>query len=320
MILFFDVASLSNCKYELKKEIDNTKTKGLIHTILSGSKKYFKHENEFDTLKKMYSEVIRHYNNDIIKILELTDPVQISQSYIFAYKNGFLSKDCKFSYSVEDTVESPWMLGASILTGSGCCRHSSSLLSDIYSDCEINSSVINTACNNCKVIFNPNELSKSALDFIKTINFSRIKTDEDLLSILANNGIVLDKKWQYDREKVPKNHVITAVSYNGFAYYIDPTNNDYYIIDKETGRLVNSTRDIENTIKKISLGFNGITGDRKKIKIITSLPSVDLEYIKSISADTTLLCNNNYDLFQHFYKDNSVLYEEISEKLKKITK
>ena len=212
------------------------------------------------------------------------------------------------------------MLGASILTGSGCCRHSSSLLSDIYSDCEINSSVINTGCNNCKVIFNPNELSKSALDFIKTINFSRIKTDEDLLSILANNEIVLDKKWQYDREKVPKNHVITAVSYNGFAYYIDPTNNDYYIIDKETGRLVNSTRDIENTIKKISLGFNGITGDRKKIKIITSLPSVDLEYIKSISADTTLLCNNNYDFFKYFYKDNSVLYEEISEKLKKITK
>ena len=274
-------------------------------------------ETPEETLTRIYNEFTKKYNKNINETLNFTDPVEISQAFIYAYKNGFLSKDLSFSYTTKqaEIINYLWLMGATVLTGKGCCRHTSQLLADIYNDYGFNSTTIETGINQYKININFEELSTSTLDFIKTLDISNI-TEEELISILSNNGIPMNGQWIYDRKKVPSNHSITGVSHNGFAYYIDPTNNNYYKMNN--GRLVDKTGNVENTIKLPLFAASDPIHDKKKIKELIKLPSIDLELVKSICTKTNLLCKNNYDLFEQFYKENNETYEEITETLKKI--
>ena len=56
------------------------------------------YSKEYYEVKKLYDEIIRKYNDSINKNFNFTNPIEVSQAYNFAYKNGFLSKDKEFSY------------------------------------------------------------------------------------------------------------------------------------------------------------------------------------------------------------------------------
>lgn len=314
MNLHKKIMLLKACNFVLKKDEEKVKNKGLLHSIFGNDQ-----VDEEKILSSIYNEVIENYNNSINKTFNFEGPVEISQAYIFAYKNGFLSKDFSFSYSInhEEIVNYLWLMGATVFTGKGCCRHTSQLLSDIYNNYGFSSTPIATGFNQHKMNINFEDLPKSSLDFIKSLDLSNI-TDNELISLLSNNGVPMSLAWEYDRKKVPNNHSITGVSHNGFAYYVDPTNNDYYKMNKEVGRLVDRTGNVENTIKTPLFAASDSIHDKKKIKELSSLLSADLDSVKSICMDTNLLCKKNYDLFEQFYKENHEAYEEITEKLKKI--
>lgn len=288
--------------------------KSLLRSILTNVRNALVSEDSTN-LENLYKEFIRNYNNSINKTLNFTNPIQVSQAYNFAYRNGYLSKDSKFTYTTnrDEIIYYLYLLGATVVTGKGCCRHTASLLSDIYKDYGFTSTPISTGINQRIKTINFEKLSKSQIKFIQSLNPSKM-TEDEVLTILRKKGIpIIEKEWEYDRKKVPSNHFITGVSYDDKSYYIDPTNKTYYQLDNETGRLINSAGNIENTITYVSAPFI----DKKLIKTLISLPSTDFETINSICNSTDLLCRNNSDLFKQFCRENQELYGEITEELKK---
>ena len=325
-IIFFTLTNISNFLY--------SKTKDLSFLFLSY---YFLMEqfnsfrnleiysNEYYDLKNMYDDIIEKYNEDINKTFDFTNPIEVAQAFNFAFKAGFLSKDCLFSYSNnnKELIENSSILGASIFTGKGCCRHSSRLLSDILNDYGFNSTTISTGFNSVESI-EFDGISMSMLDLVLSLATSILEFDNDnineneifdSLSNLFHDKSTIREKWKYDRENVPRNHSIVGVSHDGLSYYIDSTNDEYYRMNNEIGRLVNEFDNIENTIKN---GIFETTNDRRKVKKITSLPAADFDFIIRTSGNTNKLLSENFDVFEKFYNDNHEAYEEITEKLKKI--
>ena len=324
-VLFFALANVLSFLY--------TKTKDPFFLLLS----YYYLAEEFNSflnleiyskeyyeLKNLYGDIIKRYNDDINRTFNFTDPVEISEAYIFAYKKGFLSKNGTFFYLADSKqlIENYTILGASIFTGNACCRHSARLLSDMLNDYGFNSVFIPTGLNSASKIFEFSKSKISSFDSLISLTSSVLNENDineekfiDYAYELFNEDFNIVKKWDYDINKVPLNHTITGVSYNGLAYYIDPTNEDYYRMDKESGRLINDSDTIENTIKSRSFD---VLKYRKKIKKILSLPSIDFDFVNTTRIKTNLLCNKNLDIFEDFYKDNHEVYDEITEKLKKI--
>ena len=299
-------------KAELK---DDKVNNGRIRSILLNIKRHLLLEDLKD-VENLYKEFIKNYNNNVNKAFNFTDPIQISKAYIFAYSKGYLSKDSKFTYTTnrDELLHYPdvRLIGSIVITGKGCCRHIAPLLTDIYEDYGYKSCRISVGLNQCNSKINFEGLTKSQLKVADLLLLADMSIDEKL-SILHKAGIpTIEDGWDYDRKKVPQNHVITGVMYNDFAYYIDPTNKTYYRLDDESGCLISSSGAFENTIF-----YNG-RFDSNLVKKLPSLPNVDFDSVKSIWDNTNLLCSNNLDLFEKFYKDNRELYEEITEKLKKI--
>lgn len=317
-VLYFTLANVANFLYSRTKD---PSFYALFWYFLIEQCNSFRslevYSNEYCELKNMYQEVIKRYNQDVNKTLELTNPVQIAQMYMNAYKEGFLSKNGIYEYSsdTKELIENDTILGASIFTGKACCRHSSDLLADIFDDYGFESVRIPTGYNTASPAIRMDEISDTAFDKVLSLAYSALegKNIDDELMTLGN--ITINKKWEYNRDRVPRNHSITGVSYNGEAYYIDPTNDSYYRLDNETGRLVNSWGNVENTIKnKIHEMFK----DRKKLEKIMELDSANFDSIYSLKHDTNLLYWKNFDIFDKFYRENHEAYEEITEKLKKI--
>lgn len=324
-IIFFTLANISNYLYTKTKDVSFL---FLFNYFLIEQLNSFRnleiYSNEYYDLKNMYEEVVNNYNNNINKAFGFNNPVDIAHAYNFAYKTGFLSKDFIFNYSSKnkELVENPTIFGASIFTGKGCCRHSSKLLSDILNDYGFDSITISTGFNSCYRTVKVDKIPMDSLDLLMSLATPILEekdiSKEDLLnsvSILSSNGISISEIWEHDRNHVPRNHAITGVIYNGLAYYIDSTNEEFYRMDEDTGRLVNQTNDVENTIKKRL--YDTLNNKRKEKKLL-SLPSYDLNDINSSFIKTNLLCLDNYDVFEKFYNDNHEAYEEITEKLKKI--
>lgn len=283
------------------------------------------YSKEYYEVKKLYDEIIRKYNDSINKTFNFTNPIEVSQAYNFAYKNGFLSKGKEFSYITDKNqlIENHTISGATIFTGNGCCGHSASLLSDIFSDYGFESAVISTGINSSKKIIGIPESQLSKFKSIMPLTSSFLEENgisaEEFIDFISEgfykNASVIEK-WEYDKDNVPLNHAITGVGYEGQAYYIDPTNEFYYRKDEETGRLINRSDNCENTIKT---RFFEPHKNKRKIKKIISLPSADFDFIDTINDKTQKLCNDNLDTFIDFYLDNQYVYDEITEKLKKIS-
>lgn len=81
-------------------------------------------------IRDLYKEFLNNY----IKLndtFNFESPIQIYSMFDYLLKQGYLSKDKSFEFSRRKVLDIPGMLGISVITGKGVCRHISSTLNDI---------------------------------------------------------------------------------------------------------------------------------------------------------------------------------------------
>lgn len=82
-------------------------------------------------IKIIYGQIIREYVNLQSK-LGVKSPAQIFAMFEYALKNGYLSFDKYFGYSVSPLYDKKDLLGVDVICGYGCCRNIASMLYDIF--------------------------------------------------------------------------------------------------------------------------------------------------------------------------------------------
>ena len=240
--------------------------------ILLNSSHLEKYSLDYIKLRKSYSYIIEEYNKKINTVFGFKHPVNISETFVFAYRNGYLSKRHKFRYSsdVNELFENIDCFGATVFTGNGCCRHMAPLLNDVFKD-----------------------LGFDSTNLLIGLNTKITNSDNK-------------EVWKYDRNNVRTNHAIVGVLYGDEAYYIDPTNEIFYDIDNITGRLIDLNKTCEGTIDSGECDETLI-----KNKLISHKVAC-FDTIKSISNETIKTCKNNEDIFEQFYRENCDVYKDIS--------
>ena len=275
---------------------------------------------DYFKLCNLYNTLITNYSKDVNSALELKSVPEISEAFMYSYKNGFLSFDNSFTYKTSDIFDVFDNLGSTVTTGKGCCRHISTMLSDVLMEENINSICISTFFNQLKDIYKfkdsvDEESLKELLDNI--LSDCELDIQEKVKKIYdLTNSVKFEhsKEWKYNQKVSRGNHLISLAEKDDKAYYIDPTTFEYYCFNKEEKVLVNKDRTIKNSVFLSSFSKD----DKKAQNKILSLPETDLDDVLKEVKRTKSICNNNIDVFVKFYKDNHELIEEISKKVKLI--
>lgn len=91
-------------------------------------------------MRKIYDEILKHYN-ELNKVFDFNDPVEMFALYIYVLEKGYLSLHHRFKYH-EVHKEIHGFLGIETILGKGVCRHTSATLVDIFK----NNGVISKEC------------------------------------------------------------------------------------------------------------------------------------------------------------------------------
>lgn len=89
--------------------------------------------------QNVYKEEIKLYDGiventaQMIKNLNITEPTQIFSFYIALLSNNYFS-NTPFTYNTENNYDIDGSFGIEVMTGSGACRHTADLLTDIYKE------------------------------------------------------------------------------------------------------------------------------------------------------------------------------------------
>lgn len=118
------------------------------------------------------------------------------------------------------------------------------------------------------------------------------------------------------------NHVICYSRYNGEDYYLDPTQTKIFRLNPNSNTLFDIEEDSGMKIKQIVSIFCNNAKDYAKMRkmLANPNPSISLEEEQELVLETKKLCEQNMDVFEQFYNDNSEIYAEITNRLVKIKK
>ena len=277
-----------------------------------------KYSADYFKLCHLYNTLITNYSKSINNVLELKNVPEISEAFMYSYKNGFLSSDNSFTYKTSDIFDVSDNLGSTVTTGRGCCRHISTMLSDVLMEENINSICISSFFNQLKDIykfansFDEESLNKLIDDIISEDGLD-IYEKVDKIYDLTNNAVIEhSKEWKYNQKHSKCNHLISLAEKDDKAYYIDPTSFEYYCFNKDEKALLNKDKTIKNSIFLSSSSKY----EKKAQNRILSLPDADLNDVLKEAKRTKRICSDNIDVFVKFYKENHELIDEISKKVK----
>ena len=127
-----------------------------IATIISAYNTIEKASNntkDIQEIKNIYNDIIKNYNN-LNKELDVIEPLQVATMFHYTLHCGYLSIDKNFKYNLNSnqTINNPHLLGSSIITGNGVCRHINSMLNDIYNDLGIESYLLIVEVNESSLL------------------------------------------------------------------------------------------------------------------------------------------------------------------------
>lgn len=286
--------------------------------------------SDIKEIQNLYQEFLQNYHK-LNKTFDLNNPIQIQTMFNYLLYKGYLSQNKSFEFSTKKTTNIKSILGSSIFTGNGVCRHISAMLGDILKSNNIASgqlTVYKMGLNLCVEIleepkYAPEELTKWLKINLKdeeTYNLG-IKLLKELVYIRKEN-IEFEKEFEKGNiiERLVGNHAITFAVQDGFGYYLDPTSNSIYKIN------TNYTNSLcDDTFSKIpiklisSLVLNDFQTYIKMCQnIAKQLPSLSLEEEKTMISKTQEICQNNLAIFEQFYSENKDLYNEISSRVLRI--
>lgn len=275
-------------------------------------------------VKKIYDQVLENYVK-LNKQFELQNPVELFTMFCYMYSNGYLSKERVFKYDAGKLYDIYSLYGTNVINGKGCCRHITSMFTDVLKLYEMESYVlpVNTIFNieDMKIVEEINHLF---------INRKQLKKDKIDIELEINSRIDKliqdsDKKKEYISKSSGKellrlvgNHAITMSVYEGKNFFLDPTN--FCFISRLNNNQLINYFDEKMFIVYDNMHLYNKSFDVDKVKEQVLLP--ETTYIENLRmlASTNKICEEYQSDFEIFYNQNKEAYEEIASKLVKIKK
>lgn len=268
----------------------------ILNILFNNDKNIYK-TKDIKELMILYKQFLQNYN-ELNKLFEVKNPIEISTMYNYLLYKGYLSKDKKFEFSQDNVIDFRDFGGLNIFDGKGVCRHISLLLNDIFKEQGIKSEKISVYQREQTV--DDNALNQFMNEFLeKTIQ--NIDAPNVLDVDYYRNGIKksitlepIDIK-NIKRKQI-SNHAINYVEFDSVGYYLDATQDDIY--QKQKNSLFLSDEVDESLYIVSNPKYNYLSSNTRKIDFKTS-------------SNTKKICEDNVDVFEKFYKENKGLYEEI---------
>ena len=236
-----------------------------------------------ESIRKLYQEFIKNYNEDINKTFRLSNPLEVYYVFNILLSNGYLSKNKEFHYydnPIFADVEN--LLGTEIFSGVSVCRHSSAMLVDILNEfgtlaCQLGVNVVN----------------------------NDISTRRRLIPF------------------VYANHAIVFATQDEKSYFLDPTINTAYMRDQENPNILYYDDDekIRILINKNTSTIINITNKNYKLirqNLLKQYPSVSLEEEQEKFKQLYAFCQLSAPYLEKFFTHNQEIYRDIDDKLEKI--
>ncbi len=298
-------------------------TLAFLGMITSGG---FSKTHEVKDINMLYQEFLKNYKH-LNEVFDFDNPVEVHAMFNYLLYKGYLSNNKHFEFSESQTRDTMSILGSNVMTGQGVCRHISSMLTDILESSGTEASLMSVISNSETVTAKFTERQKytkeELLNWINTNIHDResINTLTAYLDVLEKHNrlnIEFIHKQEKDKSicsRICGNHAITYAYKDGKSYYLDPTQGRIYV---PNGKLL---RDSQMIVTPRGNGpfliflnrKNRIDALKKRIK--EKHPSLDLQEQEEMVKRTIDICKNNTDVFDQFYRENSELYAETSNKL-----
>lgn len=256
-----------------------------------------------ESLTSDYKDIKTDYDEIITRTAELAkdfnfddDPIKMFAFYIYLYRQGYLSANHQFRYSI-DMKDFPLAAGIDVVRGTGVCRSIASMFTDLCNESgmETYSMAVNVTTEdlNKKEPLNPIELAKDP-------------TSKRLVKLVSIFSKVIPIS----------NHLINNVQHNNRNYILDPTNDVFMYKDGPKKLIFANDHSARMTRSYISETVSGLFGQNKvNLNFFNqndaSLPDIDYEEYKAIYAETIAILRANLDILHYFYIDNRELYEDI---------
>ncbi len=275
---------------------------------------------EVKEVEKLYDEFINNYSK-INEMFNLNDPMEIYKMFNYLLYKGYLSRNKSFNFSFKDVCDVGSIRGANVINGNGVCRHIAPMLKDIYNASGVESYVLPVYQRkwNTQVIFVDESLTLEEKDHIEKMlyEFKEYRELVDFFEIYYSGRVVVEKQFleSDSYERSCGNHVINMVIYKGQKCFVDPTQGRVYNYSLERSVLFDKYDDkIDICLSRFEEYNKKVSFERIRSKLL--LPT--LGYEGNLSSKIISMVDDNLDIFEKFYRENSSLYEEISDKLKNI--
>lgn len=296
-----------------------------IYYFKSIKNNYEKYTKDMVNLINLYNSLIEDYTK-LIHTLELTHPTEIYQMYNKMLYNGHLSYNGEYKFGDSPNEDISYLMGANVITGKAVCRHTASMLRDIYECYGMSSQTLPVNC------FIGEELMKGIKESIKLMKKEILNSnDEKFIELMTKSLFMLEEIYaSYKKElrmvdKGLANHVITLVGHDNTCYMFDPTNqtifhkDSTFLIDSPlTSPIVSSKTEFTKICDKKSTFL-----PKEKRKVTTQnllLPDSCEEENQAIITTTNNLLDRNQDIIHGFADQHRELYEEINNSLLKVRK
>ncbi len=244
---------------------------------------------DVEYLNGLYNTFLNNYvrlNNK----LELDNPIMTFELFYMLLENGNLSINKEYEYSMDKddlydlmikSFNKRNMLGVDIFKGTGCCRHTSAMLRDIFS---------NMGLEAAQIIVKVEDDNEGQLEVTSPTSYKGKLGREIIEKILL--------KIKEIDANLFGNHAITFVLKDGQEYFLDPTSG-----------IIPERKD-EHICRLETFFYSGW--------ILKKYPSLEVSKVWEYSQAGRQRVVQNYDMLDRFYSDNKELYREIDNQAQKV--
>lgn len=99
---------------------------------------------DIQELKLIYEDILKEYNK-LNNTLEFKHPLEVFELFVITYGMGYLSCNKEFKYCDYGFIDISFISGINVINGKGLCRHITSMLCDIYRNCDIENMMLGIA-------------------------------------------------------------------------------------------------------------------------------------------------------------------------------
>ena len=291
----------------------------------------FSKTNEIKDINKLYQEFLKNYKH-LNEVFDFDNPVEVYAMFNYLLYKGYLSNNKHFEFSEKQARDTRAIMGSNVMTGKGVCRHIAAMLTDILEYSGTEASTMSVVSNSEKVTAKfTKEQKYTKEELLEWINTNI--HDRDAINTLTSYLNVLEKQNRLNIEFIHKqiaeksiisrilgNHVITYAYKDGNSYFLDPTQGRIYVPNKKL--LTDSQMSVTprgNAVFSTLLNKRNRVNTMKK-RLRENHPSLDLQEQEEIAKRTLNICKNNTDIFDQFYRENSEIYAETTNKVLSLNK